>query len=269
MQLSFDPQGVATGSGPIFLGKVLFLPPGWTLFEQLSEGFHLWRRGPVSMVVAPDILGDVERQSLSPDATLRREPTLDIAPEPFQSVDVCSVATAKLAQIMLHQAMHRALGRDAGIEVQGIGPDDRAAAHVRANQGIPRVDGQIGHDLRPHLPASAEDAEDRRVPCAAPAGAPALSTRGSPIAPATAWALMPRTNHPRTCPSNPGRTSAAAAAPAASRAGTGCNGVDRRAGSSISCVHTVGISAAEPPGHRMKEVAGVQLYPYSLKVLER
>src|SRR5262249_22648164 len=83
------------------------------------------------------------------------------------------------------------------------------------------------------------------------------------------WALMPRTNHPRTCPSNPGRTSAAAAAPAASRAGTGCNGVGRRAGSSISCVHTVGISAAEPPGHRMKEVAGMQLYPYSLKVLER
>ena len=138
------------------------------------------------MVVAPDILGDVERQSLSPDATLRRESTLDIAPAPFQSVDVCAVATAKLAQIMLHQAMHRALGRDAGIEVQGIGPDDRAAAHVRANQGIPRFDGQIGHDLRPRLPASAEDAEDRRVPCAAPAGAPALSTRGSPIAPATA-----------------------------------------------------------------------------------
>lgn len=138
------------------------------------------------MIVAPHILGDLERQPLGANATLGRQPTLEVAPEAFEAVDVNAVTTAKLALVMVHQPVDIPLRGDARLEAQGIGTDDRAAPNVAPNQGEQRLDGQIGHDLRPDLAPPTQDPKHRGLAGPAPGFAALPAPWGAPIAPATA-----------------------------------------------------------------------------------
>ena len=59
------------------------------------------------MIVAPDRLGDRERQPLGANATLGGQLALDVAPESFEAVEMHAGTTAKLALVMVHQPVDR------------------------------------------------------------------------------------------------------------------------------------------------------------------
>jgi len=63
------------------------------------------------MVVAPDVLGQVERQALAPNAALGGQPALEVAPEAFQAVDVPLAAPIR-AGTVVHEPVFRRFGTE-------------------------------------------------------------------------------------------------------------------------------------------------------------
>jgi len=150
------------------------------LHQEMYELLDLLRHRETPVIVAPDVLGQVPRQALAPNAALGRQPALEVAPEALQAVDVPAPAIAELALAVGYEPVDIALGRDARVAEPGVRTDDRAASHSSTNQWQQGLGLHIGHDLRPDLAAPAEDAEDRRLGrAAAPLGAGA--TFGPPL----------------------------------------------------------------------------------------
>ena len=138
------------------------------------------------MIVAPHIFGDIEGQPLAANTTLGSQPPLEIPPEAFEAVDVRPLATAKLALVVLHQPMDVAVGRNAGIEPQGVGTHNRATPYLAPNQRKQGLDRQIRDHLRPDLSATTQNAKDRRLHGSTAMFAAERFASPAPIAPATA-----------------------------------------------------------------------------------
>ncbi len=112
------------------------------------------------MIVPPDILGQVKRQALFPDAPFGSQLALQISPEAFQAIDMVSGPVAVLAFAVFHDPMDIALGCNPGIASPGIGADDRAVLDLFADEGQKGLGPDIGYDLCPDLATPAEDTED-------------------------------------------------------------------------------------------------------------
>ena len=101
------------------------------------------------MVVAPDILRQVEGQPLSPDAPFGHQTALEVAPEAFQPVDVAPAPIAERLGIV-HQPVDVAPRCNAGVAGEGIRADGGARPHPMPSAG-PELDGR---SLAPGLSAS-------------------------------------------------------------------------------------------------------------------
>src|SRR3989338_6617421 len=157
------------------------------LLKQVHQLRDLLIGGGLPMVVAPDVLGQVERQALPPDAALGGQAALQVAPEALEAVDVALAATIR-AGTVAHEPVDVALGGDAGVAGEGVGPDGGPHAHPSTDQRLQGQAAHVRHDLGPHLPAAAENPEDRRLE----RSAPSLGTRatGRPMP-----AIAPRAAH--------------------------------------------------------------------------
>src|SRR3989338_3456633 len=136
--------------------------------EQADQHTNLLETGQLAMVVAPDVLGQIERQSLATDTAFGGQPALEVAPEAFQAIDV-PFAMAVGTRTVPHQPVDVALQGDAGIAGEGIGPDGRARADSSTDQRPQRRPTHVGDDLRPDLAAAAENPEDGGLEGRAPA----------------------------------------------------------------------------------------------------
>ena len=56
------------------------------MMQELHELLHLVTNRQPPVIVPPDVLGQVERQPLAPDAAVGGQPALQGAPEPLQAV---------------------------------------------------------------------------------------------------------------------------------------------------------------------------------------
>jgi len=87
------------------------------------------------MVITPHILGQVKRKFFSADATLGCESPFEVSPEPFQPVDVVSLAIAVLTLLVLHQAMNITLGRYPRVTLPGVRANRRSRLNLSGDQG--------------------------------------------------------------------------------------------------------------------------------------
>ncbi len=133
--------------------------------------------GHSPMIIAPYILCEVERQPLTPDASFGSQAALEVAPEAFQTIDMSPPRPVEVALAMVDEPVHVPLRRDARVVLPGIGTDDRAALDAAPDEWQQGLRLNIGDDLRPHLPAPAEDPEDGGL------GGPAASLRAGPAVP--------------------------------------------------------------------------------------
>ena len=122
-----------------------------TLCQHPHESDHLLIDRQAPMVVAPDVLGQIERQPSLADAAFGGQPALQVAPEALQAVDVAAVSIAELALPMRHQAMDVAVGRNPRVARPGVRADDRPAVDSSSEQGQECLGRHVRDDLRPHL----------------------------------------------------------------------------------------------------------------------
>src|SRR3990172_4411730 len=112
------------------------------------------------MIIAPDILCQVEGQPFPPDSSFGCQTPLQIAPEALQPIDMAALAVAE-GLAVVHQPMDVASCRHASIAGERVRADDGARLHSLPEQGQQGLGLYIGHHLGPHLPTPAEDPEDR------------------------------------------------------------------------------------------------------------
>jgi len=113
------------------------------------------------VIETPHVLGQVEGQSVSPDAALRRELALQVPPEPLQAIDVGPPAGGVLALRVVDQPVDIALGGDPRIALLRVRADRRPGADPPADE---RPEGRglhVRHDLRPDGAPATPDPENR------------------------------------------------------------------------------------------------------------
>ena len=118
------------------------------------------------MIVAPDILGQVQWPPSAADAVFRGQAALEIAPEAFQAVDAVDMGAGSTAIVPLsrgNEPMHRAFSGNAGVAAQRIRTHDHSPLHPTPDQGLQRQSADIRHHVGPHMAAAAMNAQDGRL----------------------------------------------------------------------------------------------------------
>lgn len=104
------------------------------------------------MIVAPHILREIQRQSLSVGAALNGQSTLEVAPEALQPVDVLTARPRILTIAVFDQPVALAFRGDPRVAQPVNGTHDRAALDAAPDERQERLRLDIRHDLRPQLP---------------------------------------------------------------------------------------------------------------------
>src|SRR4030042_1658780 len=111
------------------------------------------------MIVAPDILCQVEGEPFPADSSLGCQASLEVAPESLQPIDMTSMTVTKNLAV-IHQPVNIASSRDPSITTEGVGANCRSYSDTLAEQWQQSLGLHIRDYFSPHLSPSTEDAEN-------------------------------------------------------------------------------------------------------------
>src|SRR3972149_12228233 len=111
------------------------------------------------MVIPPNILSQIEGQPLTADASFGGEPSLEVAPKAFQTVDMVVIRPYILPLAMLDQTMDLSLCGDPGIALPGVRTNHRTSLDPLTNQWQQSLSLDVRHDLCPNFSASTQNAK--------------------------------------------------------------------------------------------------------------
>jgi len=113
------------------------------------------------MIISPDVLSEVERESRAPDAALRSELALEVSPEALKAVNMPSLPVAVLTFRMINQSVDVPLHGDTGIPTPPIGVDRRSLPDLPLDEGVKVFGFNPVDQLSPDLPVPTQDTEGR------------------------------------------------------------------------------------------------------------